>query len=1342
MTSVRRWLVRGAAAVGGVVGLALAGVAGGLLWLSSDGGERFVRDRVVDAVNGTLEQGQVHLGEVDWAGDTLVLHDVRIDGATRDRVIHIERLRAELALAALLDRRIHVEQLAVRRPSVHLPRRDDGALDLPTTASSTPSEGPTTFLPAGLTVRVDQWLVHQGQVALPDDSVHLSGWGAVGDASVRAEQIDIALVSSWAQQTPAVGPAALAGTLTVRGGTTVGLSAALDAQIDGAVARASGRVDELTAGAGPWLRGTTVQAAATPGAVQHLASLSDPTGEPVELPSLRPLHARVDAGGRLDELTLEGAVAWAERAAFASAGPPLATVAGQASLDGAAGHAEASLEVPSLQRLQPLAPASLAGVARGKATARWDGADAKLTGSLRADELSLPQLQVPRASVDLALDTAAEATAPAGHARLVVPRAVVSTPAGSVPLTLNARLRSDGETARAQLRGRGTVPAADGTIPAALGLDASAELATGATTIATVRARLGKALTLTNPEPWTLTVADGGAADLHASLAATTGERTAGTARVQASRLTAQAQHGQIHLDTVELGAVARGIAPLVQLPVQGGTADGHVGLHRGDGRPPSLTTDLMVRGLVAHDDLEPLDVVLSAHAADDRVAARAEVRAPNGQDLVQAELDAPLVPLQLLLACEQGGTLGIAVPEQPWRRLAGRSDRIPTSVALDDEGQLRPTRLSAVVTASGDLCDPDIDATATATGQLRGESVQARLDLTEAQADHTLSADVAVRVAGRRRALAEATVHHAPLRQLVAAETLDEPGLIERWDLVAKALGTPLHLATPSVEGRVYGRARAQGRGTTLARTTAQLGLAEVAVDGTSLGGRAEWTTEGDALLADLRAQIPGGDPLHLRGELDLAALQQSDTPVPFEVRADEAELPVASLVPFTGGQLTDGAGALTIDGSLGGTLQAPEGELALTADDAAFTVTSTGVNYQDVQLDARVDGRDLVIDTLTLDSRPRYGRYALGAAGTDLRVGGRVRLGEEGLDTQLTAELDDLWVLANRTGLLETAGTLQIDGVFPQVDITGDVSVVDGRFDLEKHLFLAAADAELDPRVQFVDDHPERLAGLDDEGDAAVSRAVDVQMEVDLGRTVQLSATVPLASQAGALGAAADADVDATVGGDVDLSIDEGEIDADGRLSTQGRVSLLTARFDIEQGLIRFDRARALASPNLDFTLTREGGDYGNVTARVRGTPGQLELTDLTSDNYPDQADVMALLLFGRPLSELGQGEGQAGSQLVQQALASVAGRQVEQALGVSVVDSVSYDADDGLALGWSLGTDAFLSVAVDPTAEEEENTTVVRLRWLVTDQAEAEVAAGDAGATETWLGIEERF
>ena len=120
----------------------------------------------------------------------------------------------------------------------------------------------------------------------------------------------------------------------------------------------------------------------------------------------------------------------------------------------------------------------------------------------------------------------------------------------------------------------------------------------------------------------------------------------------------------------------------------------------------------------------------------------------------------------------------------------------------------------------------------------------------------------------------------------------------------------------------------------------------------------------------------------------------------------------------------------------------------------------------------------------------------------------------------------------------------------------------------------------------------------------------------------------------------------------------------------------------------------------------------------------------------------NVMAILLFGRPLSELDAGEGQTGGQLVQTALVAAAGSQVEDALGTALVDSVRYDSDDGLALGWSIGTDAFLTVAVDPTAETEENLTEARLSWFLGGAGEAEVQTGDAGVSEAWLRVEERF
>ena len=58
--------------------------------------------------------------------------------------------------------------------------------------------------------------------------------------------------------------------------------------------------------------------------------------------------------------------------------------------------------------------------------------------------------------------------------------------------------------------------------------------------------------------------------------------------------------------------------------------------------------------------------------------------------------------------------------------------------------------------------------------------------------------------------------------------------------------------------------------------------------------------------------------------------------------------------------------------------------------------------------------------------------------------------------------------------------------------------------------------------------------------------------------------------------------------------------------------------------------------ASPYLDITAVYATSEWGNITVNITGTASAPTLT-FTGDAYPSQDDVIAILLFGAPLSEL---------------------------------------------------------------------------------------------------------
>jgi translocation and assembly module TamB len=146
------------------------------------------------------------------------------------------------------------------------------------------------------------------------------------------------------------------------------------------------------------------------------------------------------------------------------------------------------------------------------------------------------------------------------------------------------------------------------------------------------------------------------------------------------------------------------------------------------------------------------------------------------------------------------------------------------------------------------------------------------------------------------------------------------------------------------------------------------------------------------------------------------------------------------------------------------------------------------------------------------------------------------------------------------------------------------------------------------------------------------------------------------------------------------------------------RGWATFQSRRFTLEPSAIRFDGAPT--APTLDLTATSRAGSY-EVEVHVSGRPDKPVL-GLTSEPPLSESDVLAVLLFGAPTQDLGQGQ-QADLQQRAVGLAStyVAGdltRSVRDALGLDVLDVSGGEGDrpGEVRLGRYVTNDIFLSIA----------------------------------------------
>jgi autotransporter translocation and assembly factor TamB len=182
-----------------------------------------------------------------------------------------------------------------------------------------------------------------------------------------------------------------------------------------------------------------------------------------------------------------------------------------------------------------------------------------------------------------------------------------------------------------------------------------------------------------------------------------------------------------------------------------------------------------------------------------------------------------------------------------------------------------------------------------------------------------------------------------------------------------------------------------------------------------------------------------------------------------------------------------------------------------------------------------------------------------------------------------------------------------------------------------------------------------------------------------------------------------AAIGDINITVGGDVDITKEpDGPVILLGSVDTvRGTYQFQGRRFDLVRGgTVQFTGEPDI-NPLLDVTATREIPNSG-VEARVhiKGSVRSPEL-ELTSDPPLDESDILSLIVFNRPVNELGTGErtslaATAGG-IATGFLAAPLGQSIGRALDLDLFEiTPSTDTGDlgaGVTVGQQIGDRAFL-------------------------------------------------
>ncbi|MFH1468963.1 MAG: translocation/assembly module TamB domain-containing protein [Pseudomonadota bacterium] len=784
------------------------------------------------------------------------------------------------------------------------------------------------------------------------------------------------------------------------------------------------------------------------------------------------------------------------------------------------------------------------------------------------------------------------------------------------------------------------------------------------------------------------------------------------------------------------------------------------------------LDGSVEVAGFTLPGRVQDLDARVVLHGGRGRLALQAFALEPRTRDEPEEAAPKPSgtlawigaeVPARLSLA---GATLD---PHAPWSAEAilapGETRRLGRLLALDG---LPAGRASAHLLLGGTPAATTLHVGLALETPVGDEGQLLRLDATLDEADSRALLDAALSRTMQRQATltAQATTD---LPTILAA-WLGAPGVvapdaaeITSWVRDLNADIAPLGVTTDvlgrmvslpaGIGGSLRGGLHVQGDprrpqlSGALQLADARLGGLPVAPAMLSLAPQ-----EGGYQLDTILGFAGGG--LDISGFVPMSLEIEPGTPFSRLLEQDGLDLaisgpgvPVAAIAGLLG-EPEGAAGCVAVIGRVTGTLAAPRPDLDLAMSGGSLLARQLGLSFDELALQAHIAPGRLTLAQLSGGSRPATeggGAIEKGLAGGRGTLDARGWVELEGFRpalVHLDVRADHFWAAARPRERLQISGALTADGHWPALQIRGDATVGEALFVADDALWLYSGTLELDPRMRIVrGDDLARVAPIEP---PPWYRDLEVDLSLDLARAASVQVQMPLDDAYGALEASlASILLEARLDGTLDLGFSQGELSLLGEVRpVYGRADIVGARFALADGGTVSFMGDEPFDPALQLTAVHDAGRYGEIGVDIGGTLSALDL-GFQSDEYPDPTDIMAILLFGSPLSDLSANQGQARESAITAATSLLLGEIERRGAGSRLVDMVELGGGVYKA-GRAVGDDLFVTLAVKPEArvDEGENITEVTVDWTITRAWSAEFVTGDQGKGSADLFWSVRF
>ena len=411
-------------------------------------------------------------------------------------------------------------------------------------------------------------------------------------------------------------------------------------------------------------------------------------------------------------------------------------------------------------------------------------------------------------------------------------------------------------------------------------------------------------------------------------------------------------------------------------------------------------------------------------------------------------------------------------------------------------------------------------------------------------------------------------------------------------------------------------------------------------------------------------------------------------------ELRVQSAALPLGGLRGLLGAAIQDVDGTLRVDLRAGGTPDRPRIDGEIRAQDLLLALADTGVTYSGGSAVIQIDSDAVRLTELSLSK---------GA----VRGGGTIPLeGFAPASFDLWLELSRAVLFARPMADARASGRITLTGPAAAPRLEGEVVV--GPATIRPTFAAGGAGPAPDPTITVIRGPEEAAASVDDPiGRLLAGQPIDgddppevapirvsgpgdtlaVRLRLRVGDRVLIQRTDALLRLTGDLMVTKEPGEDLRVVGAIESE--------NGWYLFQGR------RVEIERAAVRFGGQWPI-DPDLEVRAAARSGGY-DVHITVTGTLAEPTL-DLSSSPPLDQGDILAVLLFGKPLSQLSGGQGE----VVQQQAIGVLAAYVAPELQRSLMDSfglaaVTFTTPTGdragtVGIGRYFGDDIFVSLAQD--------------------------------------------